>query len=41
MRIAPEIPALLRLTAHPGFPHWMLTTHADVLNPEMLAFIQS
>ncbi|MGA0563525.1 alpha/beta fold hydrolase [Ancylobacter sp. VNQ12] len=25
---------------YPGFPHGMLTTHADVVNPEMLAFIK-
>jgi hypothetical protein len=24
-----------------GFPHGMLTTHADVLNNDLLAFIQS
>ena len=24
-----------------GFPHGMPTTHADVLNPDLLAFIQS
>jgi non-heme chloroperoxidase len=26
---------------YPGFPHGMLTTHADTLNPDLLAFIQS
>ncbi|GAA5022876.1 alpha/beta fold hydrolase [Streptomyces siamensis] len=26
---------------YPGYPHGMLTTHADVLNPDLLAFIQS
>jgi non-heme chloroperoxidase len=25
----------------PGYPHGMLTTHADVLNPDLLASIQS
>jgi non-heme chloroperoxidase len=29
------------LKTYPGFPHGMLTTHADVLNPDILAFIQS
>src|SRR5262249_1049840 len=29
------------LKIYPGFPHGMLTTHADVLNPEILAFIKS
>ena len=29
------------LKTYPGFPHGMLTTHADVLNPDLLAFIQS
>ena len=28
------------LKVHPGFPHGMCTTHADVINPELLAFIQ-
>lgn len=23
-----------------GYPHGMLTTHADVINPDLLAFIQ-
>ena len=29
------------LKIYPGFPHGMLTTHADVLNPDLLAFITS
>jgi non-heme chloroperoxidase len=29
------------LRVYPGFPHGMLTTHADVLNPDLLAFIRS
>ena len=29
------------LKIYPGFPHGMLTTHADVLNPDILAFIKS
>jgi non-heme chloroperoxidase len=29
------------LKTYPGFPHGMLTTHADVLNPDLLAFIRS
>jgi non-heme chloroperoxidase len=28
------------LKIYPGFPHGMLTTHADVLNPALLAFIK-
>jgi non-heme chloroperoxidase len=28
------------LKIYPGFPHGMLTTHADVLNPDLLAFVQ-
>jgi non-heme chloroperoxidase len=28
------------LKIYEGFPHGMLTTHADVLNPDILAFIQ-
>jgi non-heme chloroperoxidase len=30
-----------KLKAYAGYPHGMLTTHADVLNPDLLAFIQS
>ncbi|SON53995.1 Non-heme chloroperoxidase [Hartmannibacter diazotrophicus] len=29
------------LKVYEGFPHGMLTTHADVINPDLLAFIQS
>ncbi|WP_413989007.1 alpha/beta fold hydrolase [Labrys okinawensis] len=29
------------LKIYPGFPHGMLTTHADVVNPDLLAFIKS
>lgn len=29
------------LKVYPGFPHGMLTTHADVINPDLLEFIQS
>ncbi len=29
------------LKIYKGFPHGMLTTHADVLNPDLLAFIKS
>lgn len=28
------------LKVYPGFPHGMLTTHADVINPDILAFIK-
>jgi non-heme chloroperoxidase len=27
--------------SYPGFPHGMPTTHADVINADLLAFIQS
>lgn len=30
-----------QLKIYPGYPHGMLTIHADVLNPDLLAFIQS
>ncbi|HTH53325.1 MAG TPA: alpha/beta hydrolase [Edaphobacter sp.] len=30
-----------KLKIYPGYPHGMLTIHADVLNPELLEFIQS
>ena len=26
---------------YPGYPHGMLTTHADVINPDLLAFVRS
>ena len=29
------------LTVHQGFPHGMCTTHAEVINPELLAFVKS
>ncbi|GLK82074.1 alpha/beta fold hydrolase [Ancylobacter defluvii] len=29
------------LKVYPGFPHGMLTTHPEVLNPDLLAFIES
>jgi non-heme chloroperoxidase len=29
------------LKIYEGYPHGMLTTHADVINPDLLAFIQS
>jgi len=29
------------LKTYPGYPHGMLTTHADVLNPDILAFIKA
>ena len=28
------------LKVHQGFPHGMCTTHADVVNPELLAFVE-
>ena len=28
------------LKVYPGFPHGMLTTHADVINPDLLAFVR-
>ena len=29
------------LKIYPGFPHGMMTTHADVVNADILAFIRS
>ena len=29
------------LKLYPGFPHGMLTTHADVINPDLLAFVKN
>lgn len=40
---APKSVALLkngRLKSYDGYPHGMLSTHPDVLNPDILAFIQ-
>jgi non-heme chloroperoxidase len=28
------------LKVYPGYPHGMLTIHADVINPDLLRFIQ-
>ena len=28
------------LKIYPGYPHGMMTTHADVINPDILAFIK-
>ncbi|WP_458097175.1 alpha/beta fold hydrolase [Roseomonas sp. WA12] len=41
---APKSAKLLRngtLKIHPGLPHGMLTTHADLINPDLLAFVRS
>jgi non-heme chloroperoxidase len=29
------------LKIYPGFPHGMLTTHADAINQDLLAFVRS
>ena len=29
------------LKVYPGYPHGMCTVHADVINPDVLAFIRS
>ena len=29
------------LKLYPGFPHGMLTTYSDTINPDLLAFIRS
>ena len=29
------------LKVYPGFPHGMCTTHADVINPDLLEFIKA
>jgi non-heme chloroperoxidase len=28
------------LKIYPGYPHGMLTTNADIINPDLLAFIK-
>lgn len=30
-----------RLKTYPGYPHGMLTIHPDVINPDLLAFVES
>jgi non-heme chloroperoxidase len=29
------------LKVYPGYPHGMCTTHADVINPDLLAFVRA
>jgi non-heme chloroperoxidase len=29
------------LKIYPGFPHGMLTTHAETINPDLLAFVKA
>jgi non-heme chloroperoxidase len=29
------------LKTYPGFPHGMATTHADIINKDLLAFVKS
>jgi non-heme chloroperoxidase len=29
------------LKVYPGFPHGMCTTHADIVNPDILAFLKT
>jgi non-heme chloroperoxidase len=31
---------MIFLQIYPGFPHGMLTTHADAINPDLLAFVR-
>jgi len=38
---AAELVADGTLKTYPGFPHGMPTTHADVINADLLAFVQS
>ena len=37
---AAELLSNATLKIYEGYPHGMLTTHADVINPDLLAFIQ-
>jgi len=30
-----------KLKIYPGYPHGLMTTHADVINADLLAFIRS
>jgi non-heme chloroperoxidase len=42
--VAPRSAGLVKngtLKTYPGYPHGMPTTHADVINPDLLAFIRS
>ncbi len=38
--LSAEILPNARLKIYAGFPHGMLTTHADVINPDLLAFVK-
>ena len=29
------------LKVYPGFPHGMCTTHADIINPDLLEYIEA
>jgi pimeloyl-ACP methyl ester carboxylesterase len=40
-RVAKAALVASSLKTYPGYPHGMLTTHADVLNPDLLSFIRS
>ncbi|AMJ63649.1 alpha/beta fold hydrolase [Bosea sp. PAMC 26642] len=39
-RLSVKLLAKGTLKTYPGFPHGMLTTHAEVINPDLLAFVK-
>jgi non-heme chloroperoxidase len=39
--LSAKLPKNSTLKIYPGFPHGMLTTHADVINQDLLAFIRA
>ena len=35
-----SVPACTTLKLYPGFPHGMLTTYSETINPDLLAFVK-
>jgi non-heme chloroperoxidase len=40
-RVSVKLVKNAKLKVYPGYPHGMLTIHADVINPDLLAFIRA
>jgi len=40
-RLSVKLVKNAKLKVYPGYPHGMLTIHADVINPDLLAFIRA
>jgi non-heme chloroperoxidase len=39
-RLEPKLIKNSTLKVYPGYPHGMLSVHADVINPDLLAFVK-